>query len=376
MRFLGGRLLAILMVALTALAAAGVHSAASAAYRSHAATSWVPNGTVYAMAQAGSRIYLGGTFTRLTNPATGASVQRSRLAAVDAITGAPLNWNPGANDTVRALAVGSDGVLYAGGAFTSAAGTSASRLAAITPTGTAVSGWKAEANNTVRDIVVDSTGVFVAGAFGTINGTTRQRLGRIEPATGAVDTSFDARVRGGRVHTIAVAGDSLLLGGTFSTLSGAARGASGSVARSTGAVTSWAPTKQCDKCNVLDIATDGTQVYQAIAGPGGRIVAFSSNTAGRVWSKSADGDVQAVGVRDGVVYAGGHFSTFTKLARRQLVALSPTNGALFSFTIAFTGSDYPGVWAITADSNALRIGGGFKLAKNPAARYAAFPTRY
>ena len=374
MQIFCARLLAVMLVALSAVTAAGFHSSASAAYQASAASSWVPNGTVYAMAQAGDRIYLGGTFTSLTDPATGATVARSRLAAVDAATGVPTSWNPGADNTVRALAVGSDGTVYAGGLFTSAAGVSASRLAAITPTGTAVAGWKSSANNTVRDILVDSTGVFVGGAFGTINGTTRVRLARIKPATGALDTSFNARVGGGYVFTIAAAGDSLLLGGTFSTLSGAARAASGSVARSTGAVTSWAPAKQCDTCAVLDIATDGTRAYEGIAGPGGRIAAFSLSSGDRVWSKSTDGDVQAVDVQDGVVYAGGHFSNFTKLPRRQLVPLSPTNGALLSYTVAFTGSDSPGVWAILADSTALRIGGGFRLANNPAARYATFPT--
>ena len=369
------RIVTVLFLAVSAVVTGVLHSPASAAYSKTAiAGSWVPNGTVFAMAKTSSRVYLGGAFTSLRNPKTGQTVARSRLAAVDAATGALLSWNPGANNTVRALAVGSNGTVYAGGAFSSAAGRSASRLAAITPTGTAVAGWKSSANKTVRDILVDSTGVYVGGAFGTINGTTRVRLARIRPATGALDTSFNARVGGGYVYTIAPGGDSLLIGGSFSSLSGASRVFSGSVARSNGAVTSWAPASQCGTCKVLDIATDGTRAYQGMAGPGGRIVAFSRSSGKRVWSKAGDGDVQAIAVRGGVVYAGGHFSKFSNASRRQLAALSPSSGALLSYTVAFTGSDSPGIWATIADSTALRIGGGFNLANSGAARYAVFKT--
>lgn len=370
-RFLA-RPLAVLVAVAVMVVSGGFPSPAAAAYRQTAAASWVPDGTVYAMARYGTRVYLGGDFSSLTNPATGETVARSRLAAVDAATGALVtSWNPGANATVRALAVGSNGTVYAGGAFSSAAGVDASRLAAITATGTAVSGWRANASNIVRDIAVDSTGVFVAGAFGSINGITRAKVARVSASTGALDTTFNARVGGGNVYAVTVSGEQVLLGGSFTSLSGAARGFSGSVSRSSGSVTTWAPAAQCDTCHVLDIATDGTKVYEGIAGPGGRAVAFSSSSGARAWSVGGDGDVQAVAVRDGVVYAGGHFTSLGYPARRQLIALDPANGSTLSWQIAFTGSDAPGVWAMIADSSALRIGGGFRLANSPAARYAA-----
>lgn len=364
---------AALLVSVAMMVGGGFASPASADYSQNATASWVPNGTVYAIAVSGSRVYLGGAFTSLTNPATGETVARSRLAAVDAATGALVkSWNPGANGTVRALAVGSDGTVYAGGAFTAAAGVNRSRMVAITSTGAPVSGWRANANRTVRDIAIDSRRVYMAGAFGTINGTKRARLARVSAATGALHTKFNARVGGGYVHGLAIAGDKLLLGGSFKTLSGASRVFSGSVLRSSGARTSWKPRSQCDTCRVLDVATDGSKVYQGIAGPGGRAVAFSLSSGKRVWSKTGDGDVQAVDVHDGVVYAGGHFSNFAGTRQRQLVALAPSSGASLPHGISFTGSDAPGVWAVHADAAALRLGGGFKLSYETAARYAAF----
>jgi len=368
------RALAVFFLATGMVASGGLLSPAAAAYQQSPSPSWVPDGTVYAMAQYGDRIYLGGTFTSLKNPATGQVVGRSRLAAVHASTGALLPWNPGANNTVRGLAVGGNGTVYAGGAFTAAAGKAAARAVAITPNGTAVTGWKAEANQTVRDIALDSSGVYLVGAFVTVNGVARARVARVSAQSGAVDLSFNARVADGVVFSVALSGDKLLLGGSFTKLSGAARKYSGSVFRGSGAVSSWAPASQCDGCVVFDLTTDGTRVYQALAGPGGRVVAFSLSSGARAWVHYADGDVQAVAVYGNVVYVGGHFSNIAGLKRRQLLTVEPVNGRVLSYALSFVGSDAPGIWVMSADAAALRLGGGFQLANNPAGRYAAFRT--
>ena len=52
---------------------------------------------VYGLALAGDDLYLGGTFTSVNGTA------RSRIARVDATTGALAAWNPGADDVVRAF---------------------------------------------------------------------------------------------------------------------------------------------------------------------------------------------------------------------------------------------------------------------------------
>jgi len=365
------RVLTVVIMAFSTVAAGGLFMPASAAYQQSPDSTWVPNGTVYAMARVGNTIYLGGDFTNLKDPVTGLYVARARLAAVDATTGAPLAWNPGADATVRALAVGPDGTVFAGGIFTTAAQVTATRLAAITPAGKAVTGWSAAASGTVRDIVADSSGLYAAGSFGSINGVARARVAKLSLTTGAMDRSFNARVAGGSVYALARSGDTMLLGGSFTTLSGATRQASGSVSLTSGAVTTWAPARQCDTCWVLDLATDGTKVYEAVAGPGGRVVAFSLSTAARSWVRSGDGDVQAVAVEAGVVYVAGHFSAFNGLPRRQLVTYS-ASGVLSDYSIAFTGKDYPGIWSVIADTSALRIGGAFSLANNTASRYATF----
>jgi outer membrane protein assembly factor BamB len=139
-------------------------------------------------------------------------------------------------------------------------------------------------------------------------------------------------------------------------------------------VSTWAPAKQCETCSVLDLVTDGSRAYQAVGGAGGRVVALSLTSGSRSWSRSGDGDVQAVALHNGVVHAGGHFTSFDGSVKHQLVALSASSGAVQPFTVAFTGSDAPGIWSVSANAGALRIAGGFRLAASPAARYAAFPT--
>ena len=66
----------------------------------------------------GTTIYLGGSFTQV------GGVGRARLAAVNNSTGAPTSWKPGANAEVLALGY-RNGVLYAGGGFTTAGGSAA-----------------------------------------------------------------------------------------------------------------------------------------------------------------------------------------------------------------------------------------------------------
>jgi hypothetical protein len=367
----------VIVTVLASVVAGAMLSAASAAYRTTADSSWVPNGAVYAIARDGNRIYLGGRFTRLLDPATGRSVVRNRVAALNANTGALIeHWNPGANGTVEAIAVDRNRNVYLGGAFTSAGGRTANRIAGITRAGGWLPGFSASANGTVYDVVANGASLYVAGTFGTINGTQRPRLARIRTANGQPFTNFDARVAGGRVRTLTLHPDgrSLVIGGMFTTVGGTPRGFLAAVALGNGAVTGWAPERICDRCYVYDVATGDGRAYVAVAGPGGRVGAFPLTANRAAWTRWGDGDLQAIDFEDGIVYAGGHFGpTFAGNTRHQLVAMAARNGTVQGYAVAFTGRDHPGIWDILADQTGLRIGGGFQLAGGPGARYAKFP---
>lgn len=352
---------------------------ASAAYDENPGSTWIPSGPVYAMAQYGNRIYLGGSFQNLRNPANGQRTNRQALAAVDATTGELIaSWNPGANARVRALAVGPDGTVYAGGDFTTAAGQSAVRIAAIDPNGNAVPGWDASANNTVRDIWANGSGVYIAGNFGNVSGVSRPGLARLSAANGDVDAAFNANVSGRvRALTPSPDGQTLIVGGSFQRLSGATRVFAGSVDLASGDVTGWTPPRVCDSCALLDLATGDGRVYAAVGGGGGgRAAAWDLSSGARRWITHADGDVQAVAYYDGVLYAGGHYGpNIGSGTRHQLAALNATSGGLLGFSVPFNGNDHPGTWALIANASKLHVGGGFRgMAGSPAQRYAAFPT--
>lgn len=366
---------AVLVGALVVVGAGWWAPASAASYSSQAAPSWVPDGVVKTMARSGNVVYIGGAFTSLTDPGTGKQVTRSRVAALDARTGAPLAWNPGADGLVDALAVAPDGTVYLGGDFANVGGKPAARLAAVTAGGSPVSGWSGSANSTVHDLYADASSLYVAGRFFTVNGKSRPRLAKLDRATGAL-TTFNARVAGGRVDAVEPTpdGTSLYLGGTFTSVGGADRRFLGSVSRSTGAVTGWSPRALCDTCVVQDVAAGSGSVFAAVAGPGGQVGAWDAASGNTRWSKRGDGNVQAVDTRDGLVYAGGHFGpVFDGATRHQLATLSAGTGQLQSYSVAFAGANHPGIWAVAADADGLRLAGGFSLKNNPAKRYARLP---
>ncbi len=368
------RRLVILGVALGVGLASGV-SAAQADYVPAPQSSWVPNGTVWAIATTDTRVYLGGEFTALTNPRTGKSVQRHHLVALNRSTGAPIaGWNPDLNGRVLAIDVAADETVYAGGDFTEVGTLDRSRLAAFDADGETVAGWDPVANNRVWDLAVDGSDLFVVGNFGRIDGQSRPGAARLDRASGALE-SWNAQVGGGRVQALALAGGTAYLAGTFASLGGEARPFAGAVDTGSGAVTGWNPAALCDNCRVRDLAVAGGRVLAAVGGePGGRAVAWSTSTAQPIWTASADGEVQAVAVRDGVAYFGGHFAVrFNGAPRSQLAAADAATGAVLPLRLTTAGSNLPGVWALDAQADALRVGGGIALQGVPQRRYLVLP---
>jgi len=341
----------------------------------------VTNGTVYAMVVTSDRVYIGGSFTAVTNTATSQRTTRNRLAAFDRATGQLLDWAPAADNTVRALAVsGVTGTVYVGGEFATLGGVPRAFAGAVTSDG-AVTAWNPSPGKVVRDAVVVGDQVYLAGRFGSVGGRTRQGLARVSADTGALDTSFTANTTGGKAFAIALAanGTDLLVGGNFTAINDQPHAFLATVAMSDGTPSSWSPAPACSTCEVFHIVTEGTAIYTAMGGPGGRATKYFAGGANYVWTIRGDGDVQTVAVRDGIVYVGGHYGpSFGGSVRHQLAAVSADSGQLLPWNPNLGGAggnDHPGVWALSADSDFLRVGGGFDTVAGVApSRYAEFPT--
>ncbi|MEO8077875.1 MAG: delta-60 repeat domain-containing protein, partial [Acidobacteriota bacterium] len=93
-------------------------------------------------------------------------------------------FDPGANNTVSAIAVQADGKILVGGSFTGLGGgigaTSRQRIGRLNPDGSVDPTFNPGANGDVRVIVVQPDGkILVGGGFTTLGGGARNRIGRL-----------------------------------------------------------------------------------------------------------------------------------------------------------------------------------------------------
>jgi trimeric autotransporter adhesin len=133
------------------------------------------DGPVTALALGGSRLYLGGDFTRVGGAA------RGNLVAVDAESGAVSGFRADVDAPVRALAASSS-TVYAGGDFT----LPRKGLIALEAGGGAVRPWKADTDAPVRALALTASQLIVGGDFTAIGGAARTHLAALAPSNGSV----------------------------------------------------------------------------------------------------------------------------------------------------------------------------------------------
>jgi uncharacterized repeat protein (TIGR01451 family) len=225
-----------------------------------------------------------------------------------------------ADSTAYALALGADGAVYVGGAFTTVNGVARHRLARLDgATGSLDASWNPNADEAVFALVADSSGaIYAGGDFATIGGQARSHIAKLAgTGTGAADATWNPAADN-TVYTLARdASTSLYAGGAFTAIGGQSRG------------------------RIAMLATSGTGAADA------------------TWDPSADGDVRVIALDSaGAVYAGGDFQTIGGGAHERLVKLSPTGTGAAVASWNASASDF--VYALTfdADDN-LYVGGEF-----------------
>jgi outer membrane protein assembly factor BamB len=339
----------------------GLAAAASAAYSSTPSgpIGWTPNGAVHATVVSGNRVYVGGAFT-------------GGVAALNAATGA-LVWTGHVNGDVRALALSSDGAhLLAGGNFTQVDGLTHRKLASLlVGNGSVEPGWKASAGGTVRDLVVSGDTLYFGGVFTRQNGQVQGGLGAVTVSTGKLVSAFKASANND-VFGLTLSGTRLVIAGSFTQVNGLTRNSLASVDTSTNALQSWAPARLCSICNQYwDVVVDNNTAF--VGTSGNRLGAFDMSTGAARFHVNATGDVQALTVSGGVLYAGGHFGAIGNQTHTILAALSERTGAVdASFNPRFVTA-YPGIWALAASPTKLYAGGAFTAAgPTPPKRYPYF----
>lgn len=329
------------------------------------------NGTVYAVAQLGTRTIIGGDFT------TVGGLPRHNLAVLDARGKVDPTFVSDVNGVVLAVAGSADGsTVYAGGTFTEAGGAPRANVAAVDATGAALPAWTADTVGDAPDVLglaVSDSKLYVAGRFAGIDGTTRRRLVALD-AAGNVITGFRPAPTGTvRVVAPSADGTRVFAGGSFGLIGGQTRAGVAELDPATGAARPFAVQPTGSLLTALGISPNGDRLYYGVGD--NRVFAYDTNTTGApLWTVKNGGDTQAIAAGATEVYLGGHFGNnlTAKVKRQWIESVSADTGAVTAWDPQMAGG-FMGVWAITATPTGLLVGGGFTTVGGvDRRRFAAF----
>jgi hypothetical protein len=321
------------------------------------------NGSVRAIAYAGSVAYVAGDFSAAT--VAGTSYPRNRVASFDVTTGALLPLNPGADALVRGLAVYGT-TVFAVGDFLTFGGLPRHHLAAFDAATGAVRSTFAQWINGTPYVAATGNGrLYLGGTITAVDGVSRSRLAAISLATGALDTAW-APVADGRVEAIVPTPTRVYVGGAFSNINGG-RKTQKLAALNPATGTPDLTFQSSVTALVHAIALTSNALYVAVGGRGGYGIRVDL-TGKSLWTITTDGDIQAVVVTD-QVYWGGHFDNVCHSANtltngvcldgstpRIKMAATDTNGVLSSWLA--NGNGVHGVWTLASNPALRRFAAG------------------
>ncbi|HYF47068.1 MAG TPA: delta-60 repeat domain-containing protein [Acidimicrobiales bacterium] len=352
----------------------GTIDAASASVSATPDRTAAVNGTVWAVTQVGNRTIIGGDFT------TVGGLPRQNAAAILADGSVDPTFAPNPDGIVYAVAGSTDGSrVFLGGVFANAGGVAQSRLAAVdATTGAAVPGWTTGANGDVLALAVNGNRLYAGGRFTTIGaGISRPRLAAVDTTTGAVQTGFNPRPNWTvRALVVSPDGTKVYPVGGFTAVGGQERklGAA-EVLATTGAATTFNPTTG-GVALAAELSPDGSRFFFSTTN--NRIHAYDPAVSSTpVWVAQSKGDTQAIASSATEVYVGGHFSGFGDRAKRNRIAsLSFATGATTAWNPGANGT--MGVWAMEVTPTHLLVGGEFTriggLVRPGFARFTGTPT--
>ncbi|MEM1081787.1 MAG: choice-of-anchor D domain-containing protein, partial [Pseudomonadota bacterium] len=345
------------------------------------------NNSVSVLAVMGTKLYVGGGFTRA------GGIEANRIAVFDTTATGDAGWTSlgsGVNGVVRALAViGTD--LYVGGFFSQAGGSAASNVAVYDTTATGDAGWSnlgsgAVGNTGVLAMAVIGTDLYVAGPFTQAGGNVARRVA-VYDTTLTGDAAWSALGDGlsnNSAAALAVMGTDLYVGGSFDGAGGnpASRIAVYDTTQSGDA--GWSALGSGVIGSVRALAVIGTDLYvggvlsQAGTGPVSNIAVYDSTLAGDTgWSALGSGvnisvvALQAVGNN---LYVGGGFTQAGGSAASRIALYDSTQAGDAGWSALGSGAD-DDVRAFAVGTE-LYVGGVFTSAggfvNHQFARYRTF----
>jgi Ca2+-binding RTX toxin-like protein len=353
---------------------------------------WMTNGVVYSIIRSGDYIYVGGEFTRARSAVSGgkffAATNIARFYEDDSgmLVGDP-NWTPdvtGADTatTVYALAA-AGGKIWVGGHFNAVDGVARRNLAAVSEDTGVVDPnidlpvGSTNTSNRVRALMVSETvpqKVYVGGTFSTIDGQGRANLGAVS-LNGDLDPAWRPKAQGA-VHTLAYSCDraTVFAGGAFKSAAGSTTSFTTRyfLARfdaSNGALHPWAvPVDSLANDEVasdIAMACERQRIVVAFRGPNwNRSIRLDDGDTGSVvWARKSGGESQTVTMLgpDKAVF-GGHFGQWDKVKVAGIALINLSDGSVdhsWEPTLTAGGTGFVSIWETFVDENHLYIGGLF-----------------
>src|SRR4051794_15141463 len=311
---------------------------------------WTPDvqdGGVRYLAQVGSNMVAGGTFTQVKDHISNTIQTRKYVFAFNPTTG-QLNpsFHPTLDGAVYAVVPSPDGQsVFLGGMFSHVNGVAKLGLAKVSlADGSLVSSFKAPAlDGRVYTLRLVNNQLYVGGAFSHVGGTEILRLAAFNPATGALNTAFHLDITGlsnpqptqtGWVTMVtkldvAPDGSQMAVLGNFATVNGQDRVQVfvADLTTPTPTLSNWQTNFYKPSCNtnyesyVHDVGYSPNGSYFVIGTTGGynKVVTVGCDSTAR-WESGATGSalmptwvdhtgkdtIWSVAVTDTAVYTGGH----------------------------------------------------------------------
>jgi trimeric autotransporter adhesin len=279
--------------------------------------------------------YIGGDFNKV------GTETRNHIAHIKSDGTVDATWNPDADDDVMSLFI-SGNTLYVGGSFHLIGGQTRMHIAAIDisngSTGSATT-WDPNANNWVLTLFVNGGYVYAGGDFTKINGSSLNKIARINISDGLPDLGWTPNSSGGanRVSTIYVSDSVVYVGGSFTSVGGQLRNRIAALNNTDGqAVPGWDANANS---GVSSIVVSGSTVYVGgiftiIGGHSLNRLAKLSTTDGHAddtWNPNADAEVETVSLSGSILYIGGIFTTVSGQQRLGAAAVNIADGTITSW---------------------------------------------
>ncbi|WP_104081610.1 LamG-like jellyroll fold domain-containing protein [Cryobacterium sp. Y11] len=282
------------------------------------------NGVVWTQLIVGNTVYVGGEFTKARPAGSGIGVNevvRTNLLAYNLTTGVLIpTFTPNPNGAVRALVASADGTrIYAGGSFTTVGGVNRYRLAAFdASTGALVTSFAPVLNAQVKALGFSGGTVFAGGAFSIAGGQPRPQIASFDAANGALK-AWSGTPEGGAVNAITVSPDGakVIIGGAFTSYNGASTPGYGMAALDsvTGASLPWMVNSLIRNGGINGGITSLTSSSDGVFGTGYDYGAganfegtFRANWSDGsiIWMEDCHGDTYSATLTQNVVYTTGH----------------------------------------------------------------------